>query len=86
MSYKAFVYFEKKMHRVLLASLKLKRLEKKVVEIINSTKNDNDKTVNYTPRFKIVDNNSREITNDKQLKTAFNAEDVFFFVHPIGMF
>ncbi|ETO02248.1 hypothetical protein RFI_35188, partial [Reticulomyxa filosa] len=83
MSYKAFAYFEGKMHEVLLASLKLKSLEEKVVEIINNTKNGNDKTVNSTPHFKIIDNSSQEITNDEQLKTAFKAKDIFFFVHLI---
>ncbi|ETN97368.1 hypothetical protein RFI_40161, partial [Reticulomyxa filosa] len=83
MPYKAFVYFEKKIHRVLIASLELKRLEEKVAEIANSTKNDDDKIVNSTQYFKIVDNNNQEITDDKQLKTAFDAEDVLLLVHPI---
>ncbi|ETO11705.1 hypothetical protein RFI_25669, partial [Reticulomyxa filosa] len=56
MPYKAFVSIEKEVHKVTLVFLRLKRLKEKVLEVINTTKNGNDKI-----DFKIVDNNSQDI-------------------------
>ncbi|ETO31820.1 hypothetical protein RFI_05295 [Reticulomyxa filosa] len=76
MSLKAFIYLEKKMHEVTLASLDLKCLKEKVVELLNKTKNSNSSL-----HFKIADNSGQEINNDQQLQNAFQTQPVFFFVH-----
>ncbi|ETO22057.1 hypothetical protein RFI_15146 [Reticulomyxa filosa] len=81
MPYKAFVSLKKETHKVKLVFLRLKSLKKKVLEIINTAKNDNDKTRNSMHQFKIVDNNGNDITSNKQLKIAFKTRPVFLSVH-----
>ncbi|ETO10332.1 hypothetical protein RFI_27043 [Reticulomyxa filosa] len=83
MPYKAFVCFEKKMHEVTLASMDLKSLEGRILELTKTNKNGNDKTGKCTFHFKIVGNNGQDITNDQQLKTAFETPPICFFVHPV---
>ncbi|ETO34021.1 hypothetical protein RFI_03073, partial [Reticulomyxa filosa] len=77
MSYKTFLCLEKKMHEVTLASINLKSLEERILELLKT----NNKTRDPTSHFKIIDNNGQEITNDQQLEIAFRARSVFFFIH-----
>ncbi|ETN99569.1 hypothetical protein RFI_37901 [Reticulomyxa filosa] len=86
MSSKAFVCLEKKMHEVELISLNFKSFKESILVIINTNKDGNDETKNSTHHFKIVDNNGQEITNDQQLKSAFETQPVFFFIHFIHSF
>ncbi|ETO33387.1 hypothetical protein RFI_03719 [Reticulomyxa filosa] len=83
MSYKTFVCLEEKTHEVALASLNLKNLEERTLELIKMNNNGSDKTVDSIPHFKIVDNNGQDIANDQQLKNAFETPHTHFFVHSI---
>ncbi|ETO02106.1 hypothetical protein RFI_35330, partial [Reticulomyxa filosa] len=76
MSLKASICLEKKLHEVTLTSLNLKCLQEKVNELLNTTSNGNS-----IHHFKITDNSGQDINNDQQLKTAFEIQPVFFYIH-----